>query len=314
MMRRFQRWRLTKVGAHKPRGRGVDKHGAFTVLAIECRMARGSLHMKTKALSGWIVPALILLIAVMFNPKLGTPLVIGYIVYILWSKRSLLMTHFAVKKYRQGDMEGALTWYARAAAGRNAKPMVYLSYALVLLKAGDLDAAEENLASVAESELSEYDRNVLTAMGGLLKWKRGNPRRAAVDLKSLADEFKNPTLFGALGSLYLSEGMLDAALRHNSEADEIAHDDQIIRDNLARTYYLTGEVEKAEEIFDDLIDRAVHMPEPYLNKALILRSRDKTDEALSVVSRAMQYPYSHLSYFSREEIEGIIERIESAAE
>lgn len=270
--------------------------------------------MKTKALSGWIVPALILLIAVMFNPKLGTPLVIGYIVYILWSKRSLLMTHFAVKKYRQGDMEGALTWYARAAAGRNAKPMVYLSYALVLLKAGDLDAAEENLASVAESELSEYDRNVLTAMGGLLKWKRGNPRRAAVDLKSLADEFKNPTLFGALGSLYLSEGMLDAALRHNSEADEIAHDDQIIRDNLARTYYLTGEVEKAEEIFDDLIDRAVHMPEPYLNKALILRSRDKTDEALSVVSRAMQYPYSHLSYFSREEIEGIIERIESAAE
>jgi len=270
--------------------------------------------MNTKALGRWILPALILVITVLLNPGLGTLLVVGYIVYFLWAKRSDFVAQFAVRKYRQGDIERALTWYARAAASRNAKPMVYLSYALVLLKAGDLDAAEENLAGAAKHELSEYDQNALTAMCGLLKWKRGNPREAAVELQSLADEFKNPTLFGALGSLYLSEGMLDAALRHNSEAKEIADDDQIICDNLARTYYLNGEIEKAEEIFDDLIDRAVHMPEPYLNKALILGSRNNTEEALGLVNRAKQYPYSHLSYFTRRELESIIERIESGAE
>ena len=105
-----------------------------------------------------------------------------------------------------------------------------------------------------------------------------------------------------------------AAGTYNSEAKEIADDDQIICDNLARTYYLNGEIEKAEEIFDDLIDRAVHMPEPYLNKALILGSRNNTEEALGLVNRAKQYPYSHLSYFTRRELESIIERIESGAE
>ena len=270
--------------------------------------------MRIRDLGRWIVLALILAVAAFYSPQVGTLLVVGYIAYVLWSRRSAILSRIAVRKYQRGDTDGALSWYAKAAAAPKAAPAVHLSYALILLKSGDLDSVEKSLSQAAELELSEYDRNVLSAMRGLLAWKQGHPQKAAAELRALADEFQNTTLLGALGSLYLSEGMLDAALRHNLEAKEISPYDRIIGDNLARTYYLNGDIEKAEEIFDDLIDRSVRIPEPYINKALIQESRGNIVEAYNLVKQASQHSNSFLSYFSQEEIDEIVERIETIVE
>ena len=102
----------------------------------------------------------------------------------------------------------------------------------------------------------------------------------------------------ALGSLYLSQGMLDRALRHNEAAYEMDEYDKIIGDTLARTYYLKGDVAKAEELWDDLIERAVQLPEPYLNKAILLSERGEEAAAEEMRERAGKYPLSALSYFS----------------
>jgi len=148
-------------------------------------------------------------------------------------------------------------------------------------------------------------------MRGLVDWKRGNERKAAADLGRLAEDFRNGTLFATLGSLYIAAGMTDEALRHNEEAREFDPSNSTIADNLGRSYYVTGRVEESEEIFDELIEKGAHIPEPYRNKALILEERGDTNEAAELVERAKQQPYSHLSYFSPEDIDEITERIEA---
>jgi tetratricopeptide (TPR) repeat protein len=269
--------------------------------------------MNIKSVRRWIIPALILLFSIFVSRPIGLTLVAVYFVYILWSSRSSIFSQLAIRKYRQGDRDGALTWFSKAAANSSAGGTVLLSYALVLLKAGDYDNAESQIERAAEQELAEYNKNVHAAMRGLLEWKRGNAKQAVMDLQSLADEFRNTTLFGALGSLFIAEGMMERALTFNLEAYEFDPYDSIIADNLVRTRYLRGEIEEAEEILDALIDRAPMIPEPFLNKALIHESREEWDDAWQMAHSARQCTYSYLSYFSPEEIEEICERIETEA-
>ena len=188
-----------------------------------------------------------------------------------------------------------------------------LSYALVLLKAGEFDDASAQAERAAEQKLEAYNQNVLAAIRAILDWKRGNPKRAVADLESLAEEFRNTTLFGALGSLLIAEGSIEKALRFNLEAFDFDPHDSVIADNLARTRLLRRENEQAEEILDAVLDREPMTPEPFLNKAIILESRSEIEEAAQMVHRARKYAYSYLSYFRPEEIEELCERIESMA-
>jgi tetratricopeptide (TPR) repeat protein len=253
---------------------------------------------RLKNASRLIIPVLILLFTFFYNPHLGTVFLVGYIIYLAITSRSSFFTWLAIRDYNNSDWEGALKWFVRAAKNKRANATVLLSYSLVLLKTGDFERAERNVERASELELSDYNRKVVESMRGLLEWKTGNPRKAATALSRLAEEFENSTLYGALGSLYLSQGMLDRALRHNEAAYEMDEYDKIIGDTLARTYYLKGDVAKAEELWDDLIERAVQLPEPYLNKAILLSERGEEAAAEEMRERAGKYPLSALSYFS----------------
>ena len=270
--------------------------------------------MNIKLSGRWIFPALILLIALFVNRILGFVLIAGYFVFVLWTKRSDLLSQIAIRKYRQGDLDGACAWFAKAAAQGRVGSTTLLSYALVLLKVGDCDAAGSQIERASKEKLSEYNGNVLSAMRGLLEWKLGDPLRAATQLGALAGEFRNTTLFGALGALYIAEGLEADALRFNLAAYDFDPGDSIIADNLAHIRYLRGELEEAEEILDTVIDREPLIPEPYVNKALIHESRGELEEASRLTGRARQCTYSHLSYFSQSEIEDICDRIESKAD
>ena len=269
--------------------------------------------MKQNALTRWIPLVLIILVTVFYNARLGSILIFGYIIYLLVTNRSGFYAWVAIRKYKQYDLDGALSWFAKAAASKRASGTVLLSYALVLLKTGHIDEVESVLDRAEGQDLSDYNQNALQAMRGLLTWKRGRGGQAVVELRPLAEEFKNATLYGALGSLMLSQGMVDQALTLSEEGLEIDKYDKIITDNLARAHYLHGDVEKAEELWDDLVDREVRQMEPYVNKALILEERGELDEADTIASRARRQRYSHLSYFSESEIDEIIDRIEQKA-
>lgn len=269
--------------------------------------------MKQNALTRWIPLVLIILVTVFYNARLGSILIFGYTIYLLVTNRSGFYAWFAIRKYKQYDLDGALSWFAKAAASKRASGTVLLSYALVLLKTGHIDDVESVLDRAEAQDLSDYNQNALQAMRGLLTWKQGRGGQAVIELRQLAEDFENATLYGALGSLLIAQGMIDQALRVSEQGLEIDKYDKIITDNLARAHYLKGNVEKAEELWDDLIDREVRQMEPYVNKALILEDRGELDEADRIASKARRQRYSHLSYFSESEIDEIIDRIEEKA-
>jgi tetratricopeptide (TPR) repeat protein len=269
--------------------------------------------MNRNALSRWIPIIIIILVTVFYNVRLGSILIFAYIIYLVITNRAGFFSWLAIRKYKQYDFQGALDWFEKAAKSKRVPATVLLSYALVLLKTGDFDTAESVLDRAENQELSDYNKNALAAMRGLLTWKRGRPGQAVVELRRLADEFKNITLYGALGSLYIKQGMYDQAITLSEEGLELDKYDKIITDNLARAHYLKGDVEQADELLDDLIDREVKQVEPYLNKALILEERGEIEEADRLVERAKGQPYSHLSYLDESEVEEIMARIEGRA-
>lgn len=264
-----------------------------------------------RSLRRWLIPAALLLITLFVNRVIGVILIAGYLVYAIWTNRPAMLAQVAIRKYRQGDLAGAHTWFAKAARLPRADGTILLSFALVLLKRGSFEEAEAQMTRAAKLALSDYNRNALASMRGIIEWKTGDPAKAIDQLASLAEDFRNTNLFGALGSLYNAEERTDEGLEFNLEAYDFDPYDSVIADNLARTRYLRGEYEEAEELLDEILERQPPIPEPYLNKALILESREEIEEAGELVHRARGKTYSHLSYLAPEELETICERIES---
>lgn len=260
-------------------------------------------------LKNLLIPAAIILITIFYSPQVGSILMIGYIAYVVVANLSSVYAWLAVRKYHKADLAGAEKWFGKAAESKKAGGTTLLSYALVLLKTGKFDEAERVVDRAAELELNDYNSKVVVSMRGLLEWKQGDPRAAAAELGELAEDFENTTLFGCLGSLYLAEGMNDAAWDHNQKAYEFNDSDPKICDNMARTHYLRGDVETAEDMWRSLTDRDVPRMEPYLNLALLLEERADDEDACKMAEAAHRFSYSHLSYFSEEEVNAAFERL-----
>ncbi|MCX7921158.1 MAG: tetratricopeptide repeat protein [Clostridia bacterium] len=266
--------------------------------------------IKTVLLKG-LIPITIILIDFNYNFYIGMLAFFLYIGFLLYTGRAGLFTMVAQRKYSKRDMNGAVVWLKKAYDSGKAKPKTIISYAYLLLKIGRTGEADKVLSELLEKDLKDDDKMLIKSNMALVLWKKGKLDEAIAMLEELHRQVKNTTIYGSLGCLLILKGNLDRALKFNLEAYAYNSSNNIIMDNLGNTYYLREEYDKAQEIYQKLMEANPAFPEAYYNYGLVLLRRNESQKALDSFKKALKYQVSFLNTVTSEEIQQRIKELEA---
>lgn len=250
-----------------------------------------------------ILPLLVIFIVSWFSHALSIILIAAYILCGLYRLRGTIYTIIGNWTYSKGNIDNAIRWFKKAYNIKNRKPNTVVSYAYLLLKSGDTEESEKILTSLINTNIGNDNKMLAKSNLALVLWKKDRLDDAIAMLEEVLESYKTSTVYGSLGYLYIAKGDLDKALAFNQEAYEYNSYNKIILDNLGQTYYLRGEYDKAEEIYDKLMLTNPTFPEAYYNHALLLDKTGKTEKAVESLNKALTFKTTFLSTVTGEEIE-----------
>jgi Flp pilus assembly protein TadD len=100
-------------------------------------------------------------------------------------------------------------------------------------------------------------------------------------------------------------GQKEKALEFNLEAYDFASDDAVICDNLAYSYYLNEDYDKAEEIYTMLLNKKnpPSFPEVYFNFGLVALKKEDKEKAKELFEKALLQKFSYLSDLDKATVE-----------
>jgi len=272
--------------------------------------------MNSKILKNFLLKFLLpvvvfLLLLTLYNVYLALAFAAIYIGSVIYMGRATVFSIMGNVSYGRGDMKKSAEWFSKAYMTGKARPNTIISYAYLLLKLGNVDDSEGILKKFISASPSHDDEMLAKSNLALVLWKKGDLDGAINMLEEVFATYKTTTVYGSLGYLMLLKGDLEKALAFNQEAYEYNDNNSVIVDNLALNYYLLGELDKAEEIYEKLMTKNPTYPEAYYNYGLTLEAKNKIDKALEVMEKALDFKFSFLSNVSREEVENKIQELKA---
>jgi tetratricopeptide (TPR) repeat protein len=269
--------------------------------------------MNKKFAASFIITALIL-ISFRINKMLGLGLILAGLLYLLYQLRPLLYLNKANKKYFNNEIPEALTLYEKAYNLRQSTPRTKVIYAYILLKQGEVDKADKILSKLMDSQLNPRDKADVVMNYSLVLWKTDRLSDAIELLEKLYNNgFKNTISYQSLGFFYILEGNLQKALNFNLEAYDYNNADLSIMDNLALTYYFLDRNDDAIELYSRIVETNPTFVTPYYYFGLCLAKKEKYEEALEMLKRALRCNFTYLSYVKKDQVEAEIAKLENQA-
>lgn len=234
-------------------------------------------------------------------------IVLIVVLIFLVVKRADLVAGVAKIKYNKRQFPQAMKIFKTADKIGNLSVGNKILLGYVCLRCGELEEARKNLRlCLTLTKRDSPDRNQVKNLLALVSWKEGNLADAIDELEEVVDSgYKNTVIYQNLGILYNLSDDKEKALKFNQEAYEYNSDDHIICDNLADAYSISGEYEKAAEIYADLMERdpKPRFPEAYYGYGKVLIALGKKEEGMEMIRTSLTKPFSYLSIRPKEEIE-----------
>lgn len=251
-----------------------------------------------------IVMLVAMLIAYKVNIWLGIAVAavcMGYAVYIAMPSVYALRGN---KAFRNDDLPGACSWFAKAYKTGRASLNQKMNYAILLMRTGDFDRAEPVLNGVIlDRSLAEGKKAVAKQYRALLYSKLGKTAEALEEAEELFENYRNTTMYGLLGYLKLTaERSAIETLEFCEEAYDYNADDRDIRDNLALAYYKQGDYASAKQYADALLEEFPEFVEAVYHRALIAAAEGDTEKAVSCMETIDTCRWSALTTVSKEEV------------
>ena len=189
-------------------------------------------------------------------------------------------------------------------------------YAFYLMKNGDFKKArqvfdrlilpfDEHIEKSAKATKVQVKQN-----HALLLWKEGNLEEAIKITEEIIKNYKNTVVYGNLGYFYVL-AKSEKALEFNLEAYDFASDDAVILDNLGFSYYIAGNLEKAEEMYEKIHSgkKEPAFPEAYYNYGLVALKKGDKEKAKELFEKALLQKFSYLSDLDKETVEKALEEL-----
>ncbi len=225
---------------------------------------------------------------------------------VIWQRAQILALAARIK-YQDGKTDKSLQLFGIANRIGKLTPSDLLYYGYVLLRTGDLSLAQEVLTRASLDAKKDADKKRIKAMLALVVWKDGDLDSAIEMMENvMLDGYQHTNAYQNLGLMYIIKGDAQKALKFNLEAYEYNSDDLVILDNLAESYAICGDAEKAKEIYENLLEKQPHFPEPYYSYGMMLIAEGEKEKGLSLMREALSKRFTFLSIKSKEEIEQLI--------
>ncbi len=239
-------------------------------------------------------------------PLLGMLTTIVLIVFLI-IKRSEVVAIFAKRKFAKGNLKSALKWFAVANRIGKLGAASMMFYGYLLLRDGQLDLAGTILTHSSLSAKKPELKKRIKSLLAVVEWKRGNLDYAIEMTEEAIVDYKTTNIYQNLGLFYVIKGDARKALNFNLEAYDYNSDDMIIMDNLAESYALYGNVEKATEVYEELLKKNPHFPEPYYNFGMLLVENGQKERGIELIEESLGKRFSFLSVLQKEEVEKMLE-------
>lgn len=248
------------------------------------------------------------------NLILGVLLFLILFGYVVYTKRSLLISSSADAAYKKNDLKKSFELYEKAIAVKDCPPMIKIIYAYRLIHAGEASKCSDLLATVDTQRMNQNEQFNYDATRALSVWKLGNLQEAITIFENVAAQKESLLIYETLGYLLLCSRDYEKALAFNLKAYEFSSSSDLIKDNLAASYYYLGEHKKAAKLYKELIQNHATFPEPYYYYALILNEREKYKAALKYLYLGLDKKESNLSELKHSSLQYMIDQIEDYLE
>lgn len=258
-----------------------------------------------------VVPIVILIMLFRWNIWFGFLGIVLYLLIVITVNRSNIYFILGKIKYGKGNLDEAVKMFEKAVKTGRASVEAIASYGYLLFKAGHLHEAEEVLVKAVESSSTSEQKNLAKSNLALVLWKKGSLDDAIKMLEEVISEYKTTAVYGSLGYMAIEKGDLDYAMKINLEAYDYNSDNPIIIDNLAHLYHLTGDMEKASQMFEKLMEKDPHFPEAYYDYGRYLEDAGKYEEAFDMYSKALSCPFNFNSTITKEQVSERLNKVKS---
>ncbi|CAM3785783.1 tetratricopeptide repeat protein [Marinicrinis lubricantis] len=258
------------------------------------------------------VPVILIIIAFQFNTWAGWGLLVVYVLVTVYMSRSRWYAARGNMEYTKGNKELALQYFRKAAADPNASSQMICSLGYLLLTQGHWEEAEETIKKARKKAKDRQDVLNAELNLSLVLWKKGEHQEAIELLQKLDNEYKNTVVYGNLGYFLVLDGRLEEALAYNLEAYDFNSGSKSILDNLAQTYYLMEEYNKAKEIYGKLMTMDSTIAETYYYYGLTLLALNEKEKAVEILKKAMEYEVSLISPITKEDIREKLEQVSAS--
>lgn len=262
-----------------------------------------------KTLIKFVLPLALIILARKINIWLSIAGIVIYTGVLLYTGRTTIFSIMGARSYSKGDIDKAIMWFERIYKLKNPPVRPCVSYAYIVLKKGDTNKAEQILQELLKNNSSSPDAPYIKSIIALVLWKKGKIDEAVSLLENVIKSYVTTSVYESLGYMLIEQGDLQKALKLNLEAYEYNSDDKVIQDNLGQTYYLLGEYDKANEIYEKLLKSSPAFPEAYYNYGLLLDKLGNKEKAVEMMKKALGLKFSSLSTVSKEKIEADLTRI-----
>lgn len=258
-----------------------------------------------------VVPIILIIVLFRWNIWFGLLGIVLFVLVIAAANRSRIYFIRGKIQYGKGNFDEAVKLLGKAVKGGKTSVEAMASYGFVLFKAGHLQEAEEVLVKAVQKSSTADQRNFAKSNLALVLWKKGSLDEALEMLKEVISEYKTTAVYGSIGYLAIEKGDLDYAMKINLEAYDFNSDDPIIIDNLAHLYHLTGDFDKASELFGKLIEKNPGFPEAYYDYGRFLEDTGKYEEAFEMYNKALSCTFNFNSTITKEQVGERRDKVES---
>jgi tetratricopeptide (TPR) repeat protein len=265
--------------------------------------------MNIKRYMNIVVAIFALFVFIEINKLVAYLFIIGYVVYINMATIIYIIGNY---KYKKNEIEKAYKYFEKAYKIKNSSMKIKLYCIYFLLLRGDLDKSEMLLKQLSTKKLTSDDEISISLNSSIIMWKRNNIDEAVDILMELHKKYKTTLIYQNLGYFLILKKDYDKALEMNLEAYDYSSTNAGILDNLATTYCMQGEYDKASRIYEKLILDAPSFPTAYYYYAITLLHLNKSEEALQNLKQALKCNFTFLSAISKEQIEAKITETESS--
>lgn len=257
------------------------------------------------------IPVVAIIVLSNIDPLLGTLGVLVVILYLIYKSKGSLLFYSASRAALKKDYETARKRLASAYDKGWFTPYQEGTYAFFLLKRfGEWEVSEKISKRVLSiPKLEEADRGLASLNLMMVNFYKGELEQAIEAADELRGKYKSTNYYASYGYFLIEAGDYEKALEINQEAYEYNKDNPVILDNLGQNYLMLDQIEKAQEIYSELMSKNPEFPEAYFNYGLLMEKLGDIDEGIYQMKKSLDFEFNYLTTIDADTIKENLERL-----